>query len=394
VIYAFDVTAPDQPFLKWKKGCPNQGNDTSCTSGFSGIGQTWSTPHALRASGYTKLAAVAPLLVMGGGYDTCEDADPNTCTATGYTMKGNHIYVLDADTGALIKSFDTDRAVVGDVLDVPDATTGLAKWAYAVDLDGNIYRLSGATANAPFGTTDPANWTITKIASLGCDTNASCAANRKFMFAPDVVEQSGNYVLMVGAGDREKPLSGFTSAYGVSNYFFRVSDKPTDATWLSAENSTCGANLICLNSLLSIGSTATPTQATLATKPKGWYLGLGSHEQVVTSSVTVFGITTFSTHTPALPVAGACASNLGTTRVYNIDFATAASGNGTGGRSEVVAGGGLPPSPVAGMVQLDSGAIVPFVIGASSASPLEATLAKGGGSANRPKGQIYWYIQQ
>ena len=39
------------------------------------------------------------MLFIGGGYDTCEDADPNTCS-TDLTPTGNRIYVLDADTGA------------------------------------------------------------------------------------------------------------------------------------------------------------------------------------------------------------------------------------------------------------------------------------------------------
>ena len=48
------------------------------------------------------------------------------------------------------------------------------------------------------------------------------------------------------------------------------------------------------------------------------------HEQVVTSAITVFGNTTFSTHTPATPVAGACTSNLGDARVYNVGYRDAA----------------------------------------------------------------------
>ena len=226
------------------------------------------------------------MLILGGGYDTCEDADPNTCASS---AKGRHIYVLDADTGALLKSFDTDRAVIGDIIVIPDSSTGLAKWAYAADLGGNIYRLSGATANAAFGATAPASWTITKIASLGCDTPTSCTAVRKFTFGPDVVEYDGSYVLLIGSGDREKPLAGFTSAYGVSNYFFRFRDQPENADWLSSENGTCGADLLCLSSLLPITTTATPDQASLGAK-KGWYLGLSAHEQVVTSAITVFGV--------------------------------------------------------------------------------------------------------
>ena len=57
---------------------------------------------------------------------------------------------------------------------------------------------------------------------------------------------------------------------------------------------------------------------------KGWYLPLNDHEQVVTSAITVFGITTFSTHTPHVPVANSCDSNTGTARVYNVRYDDAA----------------------------------------------------------------------
>ena len=52
---------------------------------------------------------------------------------------------------------------------------------------------------------------MTKIASLGCATaSTACTANRKFMMPLDVVEDlDGSYVILVGSGDREKPLMGF-----------------------------------------------------------------------------------------------------------------------------------------------------------------------------------------
>src|SRR5688500_20185832 len=110
---------------------------------------------------------------MGGGYDTCEDRDPNACTSA---TKGNKVYVLDASTGAVLKALDTDRAVIADIAIAPDSATGLAKHAYAVDLGGNVYRVN-------IGSSAPAAWTITKIAALGCNTVSSCTHNRKLMFA-------------------------------------------------------------------------------------------------------------------------------------------------------------------------------------------------------------------
>ena len=41
--------------------------------------------------------------------------------------------------------------------------------------------------------------------------------NRKFLSPPDVVEQDGVYHLLIGSGDREKPLQAFATAYEVEN---------------------------------------------------------------------------------------------------------------------------------------------------------------------------------
>ena len=394
-VYAFDVSTPASPVIKWKVGCPNGlADDTGCTTGFTGMGLTWSTPKIFKASGYG--SGASPMLIMGGGYDTCEDTDNgtnnNSCTAS---SKGNHIYILDADTGTQLRIFDTLRGVVGDVFVVNDSATGLVNYVYASDMGGNIYRISGVNANSPIGSTALANWTITKIASLGCSTTSTCNANRKFLFGPDVVLDSGIYYLLLGSGDREKPLTAYTATTGVANKFFMVKDDPTNATWLSSESINCSlTSIICMNSLTEItaGGTAPTTIAS-----KGWYLDLQSTEQVVTSAITFYGVVTFSTQQPAVTSATACESNLGTTQVYNINYLNAGSQNGTSSRFQTITGGGLPPSPVAGFVKLDTGETVPFVIGANPNSPLQVKLANppaSGVVGGQPRSRVYWYIQQ
>ena len=392
-LYAFDVTNPASPQLKWKKGCPNLADDTDCLTNFSGIGQTWSLPQPVKASGYS--SGTAPVLIMGGGYDNCEDSDPNTCTTS---TKGHKIFVLDADTGVVQTTLNTDRGVVGDVKVVPDAS-GFAKYAYAADLGGNIYRITIDSAA-------PADWTITKIASLGCATATSCADNRKFMFAPSVVpETDGSYSLFIGSGDREKPLGSayFPHAAAVTNYFFKVKDKPADATWLSSESVNCaGQSLICLNSLSAVGAINT-TDNTLtcgaSTTPtgKGWFQVLRPTEQVVTPAATRFGVTTFSTHMPAVPVSGSCASNLGTTHVYNLNIVNAASSAGTT-CNDVVTGGGLPPPPEKKDVCMNADCSVKesICIGCGKDSPIQSQkndlpLYVPGQNAKR---RVYWYIQK
>ena len=393
-LYAFDVDVSDPAniTLKWKIGCGDNFqidgtvSDANCTAGFANIGQTWSSAKVFKASGHA--SGTSPMLIMGGGYDPCEDANPNTCSST----KGNSIYVMDADTGALLKTFPTVRGVAADVIVVPDSA-GLAKYAYAADLGGNIYRIN-------IGADAPANWTSVKIASLGCDSPATCTESRKFMFAPDVLEDGNGYILLLGSGDREKPLNVGNT---VDNYFFMVKDQPADAAWLTDETTNCGGvATLCRNSLLGISSSATPSTADLDTK-KGWYLTMRPTEQVVTSAITIFGTVTFSTHEPTAPSANACTSGLGTARVYNISYANAESANGStnpdGTRSryeELPPDIGLPPSPVAGMVTLDDGQTVPFCIGCSESSPLESEEPEipAAGVPGQSKRRIYWYIQQ
>ncbi len=391
-LYAFEVPNdnPASVKLKWRKGCPENFprtgtvSDTGCDPNLAGLGQTWSAAKTFKAAGHD--GGASPLLIMGGGYDTCEDRDPHTCTSS---TKGNKVYVLDADSGNVLNVLDTERSVIADLTIVPDSA-GLAKYAYTADLGGNVYRVN-------IGADEPADWTITRIASLGCATAASCPGNRKFMFAPDVLDNNGEYVVLLGSGDREKPLLYYAAAASVTNYFFMLRDRPGDSTWLATESTNCGSAVLCLDSLLGITTEANPTPTALAAK-KGWYLGLRPTEQVVTSAITIFGTVTFSTHTPYAPrvTDPRCESTLGTARVYNISFLDAASHNGTPDRSEELPPDtGLPPSPVAGMVDL-GGAPIPFCIGCDSSSSIEVDEPTVPPSTmpSQPKGRVYWYIQR
>jgi type IV pilus assembly protein PilY1 len=385
MVYAFDVSTPGSPSLKWRVGCPSLLDDSNCTSGASGIGQTWAVPTILKSAGFVDGGGVnKPMLIMGGGYDACEDSDSPTaaCKSSG---KGHAIYLLDADTGALKQVFNTDGAVVGDITVLKDSA-GLATYAYAADLGGNVYRISGA-ANAPIGSVAPGSWVMTKIAVLG----GSGTAARKFLFGPDVVVEGDVHYVLLGSGDREKPLTFYSNAFAVQDYFFMLKDMPTNPTWLSAENATCSANNLCMDSLYSITSAATPAQSLIDAK-KGWALRLTAKEKVVTSALTIFGTVYFSTHEPSEALTGSCTPNLGESRAYSINFRNAAGVNGV--RSVDLVGDGLPPSPVAGLVTLDDGTTVPFCIGCSGASPLEGSEPPLPPTASQPKARVFWNIEQ
>ena len=392
-VYAFDVSAGTNltdPTLKWKAD--------NTTTGLSNIGQTWSAPKVIKAAGYATAGAGTekPMIIMGGGYDPCEDGTPasdlNTCTGT---PKGNSIYVLDADTGAVLNdalTMVTDRSVVGDITVVTNSS-GLAQYAYAADTGGNVYRISINGA--------PSTWAVKKIAALGCDTE-SCpggVANRKFLFAPEVVVTSGFNAVLLGSGDREHPLSTDAVTASVNNAFFMIKD-----------DRSANPGIISLDDdvLLEIdanSSELTSTQqAELATASnKGWYLQYGSagtlhdKEQVVTSAVVVFGVVTFSTHTPTVASSTSCGSNLGTARVYNVNFLDASPAKGTS-RFQVIDGGGLPPSPVSGIVTVCTSdgvcSDVPFLIGGNPNSPVEVDYAPEPSGSAVNKSRVYWNIEQ
>jgi type IV pilus assembly protein PilY1 len=414
-VYAFDVSSVTSPQLLWKKGCPNLANDTDCITGWSDIGQTWSQMNLLYARGYNAGLPdndLKPMLIMGGGYDDCEDYDNNTtanhnCTSS---TKGNQVYILDAYDGSILKTLPTDRAVVGGVTVVPYGQvieTGIM-FAYAVDMGGNLYRISGGTTAAPLAidTAAPADWVIKKVASLGCDTAAGgCTANRKFLFGPDVVRVPGStdqFAVLVGSGDREKPLVNYGAAASVDNYFFAVFDHATDAAWLDddANGNACSTDILCLDSLTSVTvENGVADGETLS--PKGWRLPLSSGEQVVTGALTAFNIANFSTHRPAQPD-DACTSSLGTATAYNLSYKDGE------GRSVEFDGGGLPPTPVIGKVIIeiidDDGNIttktedVCITCGGLAAdgtgSIFEVAPTGSGALWDQPTSRVYWNIQQ
>ena len=385
MLYAFNVpdASPENPTLKWRVGCPNQADNAGCTSSeFEGIGQTWAVPTVLKSAGYVDAGVNKPMLIMGGGYDTCEDADPASCTSS---SKGHAIYLLDAETGDELNTFETEGGVIGDVTVIKDSA-GLATYAYAADLSGNVYRISGA-ANAPIGSVAPGSWVITPIASLGgTGTNA-----RKFMFGPDVVVDNSVHYLLLGSGDREKPVLDYSNARDVQNHFFMLKDQPLNTEWLSSESTNCsGSGLLCINSLLGITTGDTPDQDDLDEK-KGWYLQLDATEKVVTSALTIFGTVYFSTHQPDQGLVNGCSAELGESRGYSINYKNAEGLNGE--RYVDLVGDGLPPSPVAGLVTLDDGTTVPFCIGCGE-KPLEGSEPELPPGANQPKARVYWNVEQ
>jgi type IV pilus assembly protein PilY1 len=366
MIYALDVSTVGTPVFKWKAGCPNLNNDTGCTAGMSGIGQTWSTPSVAFIKGYS---TTKPVVVVGGGYDSCEDADSATPGCTG--RKGGVVYVLDADTGAIIRQFETERAVAADIAMVDIDNDALPDYAYAADTGGNLYRIDfidNPSTRKELASTD---WIGRKVAH-------TAGGGRKFLFAPALLAAQGYVYVALGSGDREHPLYAHYPYANVVNRFYVYKDD------LAAASSTA-QDLDALADYTSQNACDTPR--VLPTNDlKGWFMNLnqnGKGEQVVTSALIAGGMVTFSTNRPIAPQAGTCTTTLGEARGYWVNLLNAAGainspGTCNGLRSSAFVGGGLPPSPVLANGVLVDGKATTVVIGAvqkGSDSPAGASVA-------------------
>ncbi|HWI13011.1 MAG TPA: PilC/PilY family type IV pilus protein, partial [Burkholderiales bacterium] len=383
MVYAFDVTNPTTPRLKWRFGCPNMNDDTNCTVDKSPsdetaviqVGQTWSVPAVARIKGYS--SGTAPVIVMGGGYDACQDdkdsATPTACAST----KGRRIYVMNADTGVIIKSFETLRSVPSDVALMDRDFDGMVDYAYVGDTGGNLYRIDFVNGDGTPRNSD--DWTLRRIANV----SASSGQGRRFLFPPSVLYAGGKAYLTIGSGDRERPLlANYPYVQDVYNRFYMFVDTPSVT-----------ADPVDLDSsALADNTSGTPTCITPTSTLHGWRFDLrvdDNHrgEQVVTSSLISGGRVFFNTHQASTPPPNQCGADLGIARGYNVNLLC-------GDRYSVQYSGiGLAISPVQGSITLPGGEAVTFVLGGASDPTTTSPFPPGkiAPAISQKRSRQYWY---
>ena len=379
LLYALDVSTPTDPKYLWKI--------SNADADFTELGQTWSQPKVANVKGYAN-----PVLIFGAGYDTAEDSEPPTAD----TM-GRGIFIVDAITGAMVWSakhantvpvnpctgtatkatcsvVGMDYSIPADITLVDRDSDGYVDRLYATDTGGNVWRvdLQPTVSNVTYITPD--HWQVNKIAALGCSTGA-CAAGttpRKFFYRADVVLTNSFDAVLVGSGDREHPLYSNLS-YSISNQFYMLKD--------STGNNASGQTTITHSNLFD--ATSTVYASTLG----GFYITLDTGEKVVNAATTVAGNTYFGTNQPTVPSANSCTNKLGIARGYRINFVTGVFTNAEFDE------GGLPPSPVSGLVNVTvivngvpTTKLVSFMIGAGSVAGSSTFTNTGSGSGSATAG--------
>lgn len=337
-MYAVDVTTPTAPTVLWKID--------NGTTGFEELGQTWSRPRlTLLQRGNTSNKST-PVLIFGGGYDSAEDSEPPTASSM-----GRGVYVVNALDGALVWSATpscagaTDSAtckhtptmthsVPSDIRFIDRDANGYTDKLYFGDMGGNVWR-------ADVSTDLTTAWTVTKLAALGCDSGpcSSGTTPRKFFFPPEVltikdVGATGSYdAVFIASGDREHPLRNLAtgSAYNVSDKAFMIRDTGTTLGTAATSGVTMSTGLF--------NATSTAYDGSL----NGFYITFATGEKAVNAPLTVNGKAFFATNRP-VDRTNSCAANLGEAKAYAVSPFTAAVD------TNVLAGGGLPPGAVTGLV--------------------------------------------
>lgn len=321
--YAIDATTLTAPTLKWViKGGPGG------TPGFEELGQSWSKP-TLTTINYGPSPGTKKVLIFGGGYDTAQDARPlNTVADT----TGRAIFIVDADTGALlwsaspttgtntpILSPSLTHSIPSDVRLLDSDLDGNTDRLYVGDMGGKIFRVD-LQASASGMTGDGV-----VFANLG---GASTAENRRFYYPPDVVVTqsygASPYVSVnIGSGYRAHPLNLLANGVPVDvadDRFYSLRDPYV--TGIIPNNFTAITNgsgdLLDITGLpvLSAGNTTTLNGI------DGWRISLGNvGEKVLAPSITINGEIFFTTYTPPESVPAAnCAPPPGVGRLYRISL--------------------------------------------------------------------------
>jgi type IV pilus assembly protein PilY1 len=360
-IYSLDVTNRNTPSLRWiiKGG----------SGDYAELGQTWSTVNVekLKLGGAEKT-----VLIFGGGYDENQDS---ATTRTVDTV-GRAVYIVDADTGALLWRAGPDAgadlqltsmkySIPARIKPLDIDGDGFIDRLYAADMGGQIFRFD-IEETSTGGSSNLA--TLVKggrIADLS--TDGSTSNTHRFYYPPDValIIEPGKapYLSLVAAsGYRAHPLST-----DVHDRIYMIRDKdvyvPPSSYVTITESDLYDTTLNLIGSDGSVSERA--SAKTSLAGAKGWYITLeetdGSFigEKGLSEPLILSGTAIVTTYIPqdlvVDPTASICQPRAGTGIIYYLNvtdgtptFNLTSTANDTKTREDrkhYLKRGGIPPSP-------------------------------------------------
>ncbi|HYC22102.1 MAG TPA: PilC/PilY family type IV pilus protein, partial [Candidatus Bathyarchaeia archaeon] len=270
--YGLDITSKTGPKLLWRI---NNG-----TTGFSELGQSWSTPVLTQFANNGSPTYVA---IFGGGYDPYFDTASNTtANPSGY---GRTLFMVNLQTGAqfpFTRPTGMNWAIPSDGLFIDVNGDGIFDRGYIGDMGGNMWRISDSfTATLLF----------------------SAPSGHKIFYAPDAVVENGSVNVYFGTGDRSNPMTT-----NVVDRFYAVRDDGTS-------NLTESSLVDVTNNVVQPGTPAATALLNQIKSAHGWFIQLGGSGEKVLASPTVFFNVAFSTFTPST---AKCQAG-GAAKLYEVD---------------------------------------------------------------------------
>jgi type IV pilus assembly protein PilY1 len=313
--YALDVTNPESPRLMWTI---EKGGD------FGELGLTFSNP---RVGLVDTASGPRPAVMFAGGYDINKD---KRGVIGSDDSEGNAIYVVDAETGALIwKARGGSGGGGGNVYEHARLVDSIPSTLSAADTDGDgltdrlvVGDTGGNIWRADIHGDDVSRWKLTLLASVGRHSGGapSFETDRRFFHRPDVVpSKDGNGLfdgIVIGSGNRADPLDKGGSAY---NFMYMIKDRHTSAgSGVDTGLTHVDFGDVTSNCLQSDGGC-------VVNLVNGWRLGLEEPgEKVLATALTLTGKTFFTTYLPFSGTgATACSPSEGAGRLYAVSFQNA-----------------------------------------------------------------------
>ena len=326
-------------------------DDSSVSGGFQDLAQTWSSmvPSTLK---YIEggISVEKSVFIFSGGYDPRHDvADYNsTATTSDY---GNAIYIVNADTGALIYSIgnnsdtnepdrtlyqhDLDLAMRDSIPSTPSVIDingdGVVDIIFAIDITGHVWRIDLDKSKTLNNSTLPyatGGMTYDLSASATVTTNGNTTTEpQRFYHNINVVRSdpttgSDHLNLVVGSGYQASP----SSTESLNNRFYILFDKfinkrefgnPTDALnrYKYAANSSGGFRTAVRS---DVQQSTNGAPKTISDSPQGIFTVFsGPGEKLLQPTSTFNGRVIFSSYvTNGGASAGTCGGDLGSSRLY------------------------------------------------------------------------------
>lgn len=376
--YALNITDPDNPTLLWSIGpdglrrAGQAGVVSGSAAQFASLGLSFSTPQIGRIqydadgnSNTTNDITSRSVLIFGGGYNggrtssgtkigkdfnnsrnVLATAQVGQDDGSGSTDRGNAIFMVDAETGALIwRGVRASSAgynasglsygnpllvdsVASDVTAVDTNNDGYTDRVYFGDTGGRLWR-------ADLPGSDRSAWTLTPLASVGRHADSSSppalANDRRIFHAPDYVpvrlRENAYDIIVFGTGDREDPFNLVTENWLYAYRDTDVISGKTSGEIITTEAGLAGAKHSAFrdqtSTCSSSGTTSSSCQDVRLLDP-GYRLKLKNKgEKLFSAPLSLGGVVSFSTFVPpdpSDPSNSLCVPQEGAGRLYSISL--------------------------------------------------------------------------